>query len=88
MARGKEPLAAPRARPSLPATTSEQLLSALLHVGGHVISRQPHGVLLKVRQRLVFIPSTPWVSEGTVVDALRAADISPDRFLEMRAASR
>jgi hypothetical protein len=67
-------------------TTTEELVSVLLRGGARVISRQLHGVLLKVRQRLVFIPATPRVPESTLADALRTAGLTPEQFVELRAA--
>lgn len=69
-------------------TTGEQLTAILVASGARVLSRQGHGVLLKVRQRLVFVPVTYSVSEWTLTDALRAAEITPQRFLEIRASMR
>lgn len=68
----------------LPPTTSEELLTALLAAGGHVLARQVHGVLVDIRRHLVFLPPTGWVSESTLADALRAANLTVERFLELR----
>ena len=59
----------------------------LLRAGASVISRQMHGVLLKVRHHLVFVPPTPRVPESTLADALRTAGLTPVQFLELRAAT-
>ncbi len=71
----------------LPATTADELVTVLLRAGARVISRQPHGVLLKVRQRLVFIAATLRVPESALTDALRTAALSRAQFLELRAAT-
>ncbi|HEX8790585.1 MAG TPA: hypothetical protein VF765_06505 [Polyangiaceae bacterium] len=71
----------------LPPTTPDELIAVLLLAGARVLSRQGHGVLLKVRQHLVFIPSTPRVPESTLADALRTAGLTPGRFLELSAAN-
>ncbi len=74
--------------PKLPVTGGELLVATLVASGARVLSRQGHGVLLKVRQRLVFVPATYSVPEATLDDALRAAGITPQRFLEIRASMR
>jgi hypothetical protein len=68
----------------LPPATSEELLTALLAAGGHVLARQAHGVLVDIRKRLVFLPPSGWVSDSTLDDALRAANMTVERFLELR----
>lgn len=76
----------PRPEPpkGLPSTTSDELVTVLLRAGAGVLSRQGHGVLLKVRRHLVFIPTTPRVPESTLCDALRTAGLTPGQFLELR----
>jgi hypothetical protein len=73
-----------KASHSLPPTTSEELLAALIGAGGHVLARQAHGVLVDIRRHLVFLPPSGWVSDSTLVDALRAANLTVERFLELR----
>lgn len=70
--------------PKLPTTGGELLVATLVASGARVLSRQGHGVLLKVRERLVFVPATYSVPQATLDDALRAAGITPQRFLEIR----
>lgn len=70
----------------LPAISSEELVSLLHRAGARIISRQPHGVLLKVRQRLVFIPWTTRVSDPTLADVLRTAAITPEQLVALRVA--
>ncbi len=81
------PLASQVPPTGLPPTSADDLVKVLLRAGACVLSRQGHGVLLKVRQRLVFIPATPRVTDATMADALRTAGITPAHFLELRAAS-
>ncbi len=73
-----------KASRSLPPTTSEELLTALIGAGGHVLARQAHGVLVDIRRHLVFLPPSGWVSDSTLADALRAANLTVERFLELR----
>jgi hypothetical protein len=68
----------------LPPTSGEELVRVLVAAGGRVLARQAHGVLLDVRRRLVFVPPSRWVSDATVADALRAAAMTRERFLELR----
>lgn len=70
----------------LPATTGEQLVTTLVRAGGRVLARQEHGVFVAVRRHLVFVPATWWVSAAVLADSLRAARLTPERFLELRAA--
>jgi len=72
----------------LPPTTSEELLAVLLAAGGHVLARQAHGVFVDIRKHLVFLPPTGWVSDATLADALRAANLTLERFLELRGVGR
>lgn len=65
----------------------DDLVDVLLRSGARLLSRQGHGVLLKVRKRLVFIPATPRVPEPTLADALRHAGLTPEQFLELRVAT-
>lgn len=74
--------------PKLPVTGGEVLVATLVASGARVLSRQGHGVLLKVRERLVFVPATYSVPEATLDDALRAAGITPQRFLQIRESMR
>lgn len=71
----------------LPPTTNEELVSVLVHAGGRVLARQGHGVIVAIQRRLVFVSSTFWVAEAALADALRAARLTPERFLELRAAA-
>ena len=68
----------------LPPATSEEILTALLAAGGRVLARQAHGVLVDIRKHLVFLPPSGWVSDATLADALRAANLTVERFLELR----
>jgi hypothetical protein len=63
---------------------SEELIAVLLKMGGRVLARPPHGQLLEVRRRLVFVPSTLFVPDLALADALRSAGLSPTRFQELR----
>ena len=69
----------------LPRTTNEQLIATLVRAGGRVLATQGHGVLLAIHRHLVFVSSTLWVDEAALTDALRAARLTPERFLELRA---
>jgi hypothetical protein len=65
-------------------TTSEELVRIVLALGGRVIARPLHGVLLEVRRHLMLVPSTHFVAEAALVDVLRAAGLSRARFEELR----
>lgn len=71
----------------LPPTTNEELIATLVRAGGRVLARQAHGVLLAIHKHLVFVSSTLWVAEEALSDALRAARLTPERFLELRASA-
>lgn len=71
----------------LPPTTADELVRVLVRSGAQVLSRQLHGILLKVRKRLVFIPAMPRLPESTLSDALRTAGLTSEQFLELRALS-
>lgn len=81
------PLASQPPATGLSPPTPDELIAVLIRAGGCVLSRQGHGVLLKVRHHLVFIPATPRVPECTLADALRTAGLTPARFLELCGAS-
>ena len=49
-----------------------------------MLAQQGHGVLLAIQRHLVFVSSTLWVEERALADALRAARLTPERFLELR----
>lgn len=85
--RRNAPLATQAPPTGRPPPTIDELVTVLLRAGARVLSRQPHGVLLKVRQRLVFIAATPRVPESTLADALRTAGMTPEQFLELRSAT-
>ncbi|HEY8091529.1 MAG TPA: hypothetical protein VIF09_26875 [Polyangiaceae bacterium] len=67
-----------------PPATSAELVNALVRAGGVVLARQPHGVMVQIRKRLVFVHAAHWVTEATMTDALRAAGLTPARFAELR----
>lgn len=71
----------------LPPTTSEELIATLVLAGGCVLARQAHGVLLAINRRLVFVSSPRWVADAVLADALRAARLTPERFVELRASA-
>lgn len=68
-------------------TTNEELIATLVRAGGRVLARQAHGALLAIHKHLVFVSSTLWVAEEALADALRAARLTPERFLELRASA-
>lgn len=70
----------------LPPTTSDDLVFALVRAGGRVLARQGHGVLVDIRRHLVFVPATRWVTDRALADALKAAGLTLERFLDLRAA--
>jgi hypothetical protein len=87
------PAMRPLARPSprwpqtgkLPPTTHEELVDVLVRAGGRVLVSQAHGVIVAIHKHLVFVSATFWVAEAALADALRAARLTPERFLELRA---
>jgi len=71
----------------LPPTTSEQLVAILLKVGGRVLAEHGHGLFIVIRRRLLFVPAGHWLPEAALADALRVANLTDERFAELRAAS-
>ncbi|HTQ47957.1 MAG TPA: hypothetical protein VMI75_34605 [Polyangiaceae bacterium] len=69
----------------LPPTTSEQLVAILLRVGGRVLARHGHGSFIVIRRRLLFVPAMHWLPEAALADALRLANLTDERFVELRA---
>ena len=71
----------------LPPTTSEQLVAVLLKVGGRVLAQHGHGLFIVIRRRLLFVPAAHWLPEAALADALRVANLTDERFAELRAAA-
>lgn len=71
--------------PDLPRVRTEELIAILLGLGARILARPPHGHLLEIHERLVFVPSRLFVPDPALADALRSAGLSPARFQELRA---
>jgi len=52
-----------------------------------VLARHGHGIFMVIRRRLLFVPAMHWLPELAVADALRLANLTDERFLELRAAT-
>jgi hypothetical protein len=68
---------------SLPSVSGAELVRALTIAGAVVVGEADHGTLLRVVRHLVFVRNAHAIDHWTLVDALRAAGITPARFREL-----
>ncbi|HEY3816345.1 MAG TPA: hypothetical protein VGL81_04195 [Polyangiaceae bacterium] len=63
-----------------PPPSWEELVELLRRLGAVIIARQEHGVFLRARRRLIFVRRRSVVEPAELLDVLRAAGLTVDRF--------
>jgi hypothetical protein len=53
-----------------------------------VLAEHGSGVFIVIRRRLLFVPAAHWLPEAALADALRLANLTEERFAELRATAR